>query len=71
MGFMDKMKGMQQQAQDAMGNTGGMSGAMGGGDMAAQAQVLCLIDHAHATGAELFQNPVMRDGLADHFKTQA
>jgi hypothetical protein len=52
MGFMDKMKGMQQQAQDAMGNTGGMSGAMGGGDMAAQAAYAQLSQKLAATGVE-------------------
>jgi hypothetical protein len=52
MGFMDKMKGMQQQAQDAMSNTGGMSGAMGGGDMAAQAAYAQLSQKLAAAGVE-------------------
>ena len=52
MGFMDKMKGMQQQAQDAMSNTGGMPGAMGGGDMAAQAAYAQLSQKLQASGVE-------------------
>jgi hypothetical protein len=52
MGFMDKMKGMQQQAQDAMSNTGGMSGAMGGGDMAAHAAYAQLSQKLAAAGVE-------------------
>jgi hypothetical protein len=52
MGFMDKMKGMQQQAQDAMSNTGGVSGAMGGGDMAAQAAYAQLSQKLAAAGVE-------------------
>jgi hypothetical protein len=50
MGFMDKMKGMQQQAQDAMANSGGMQGAMGGGDMAAQAAYAQLAQKLGAAG---------------------
>jgi hypothetical protein len=30
-----------------------------------QARVFCLIDHAHATAAQLLDDVVMRDGLAD------
>jgi hypothetical protein len=52
MGFMDKMKGMQQQAQDAMANSGGMQGAMGGGDMAAQAAYAQLAQKLGAAGVE-------------------
>ena len=32
------------------------------------ADVLRLIDHAHTTAAELFDNAVMRKGLTDHGK---
>lgn len=40
MGLMDRMKGAQAQAKEAMGNAGGMGGMMGGAggmDMGAQA----------------------------------
>src|SRR5581483_7856707 len=33
---------------------------------AMQASVFRLVDHAHASAAELLDDPVMRDGLADH-----
>ncbi len=36
------------------------------GDQAAQLGVLGFIHHAHAAAAELLQNPVMRDGGANH-----
>jgi hypothetical protein len=52
MGFMDKMKGMQQQAQDAMSNAGGMQQGMGGGDMAAQAAYAQLAQKLQAGGVE-------------------
>jgi hypothetical protein len=52
MGFMDKMKGMQQQAQDAMSSTGGMQQSMGGGDMAAQAAYAQLAQKLQAGGVE-------------------
>ena len=52
MGFMDKMKGMQQQAQDAMSNAGGMQQATGGGDMAAQAAYAQLAQKLGAAGVE-------------------
>ena len=52
MGFMDKMKGMQQQAQDAMSNAGGVKGAMGGGDMAGQAAYAQLAQKLQASGVE-------------------
>src|SRR5579871_1023576 len=35
-------------------------------DEAAEAGVLRLENHSHATAAELLDNPVMRDGLSDH-----
>ena len=35
-------------------------------DKAVQARVLGFVDHAHATAAELFDDAVVRDGLADH-----
>jgi hypothetical protein len=52
MGFRDKMKGMQQQAQDAMSNAGGMQQGMGGGDMAAQAAYAQLAQKLQAGGVE-------------------
>jgi hypothetical protein len=52
MGFMDKMKGMQQQAQDAMSDAGGMQQGMGGGDMAAQAAYAQLAQKLQAGGVE-------------------
>jgi hypothetical protein len=52
MGFMDKMKGMQQQAQDAMSNTGGMQQGMGGGDTAGQAAYAQLAQKLQAGGVE-------------------
>jgi hypothetical protein len=52
MGFMDKMKGMQQQAQDSMSNAGGMQQGMGGGDMAAQAAYAQLAQKLQAGGVE-------------------
>ena|SRR5205809_198310 len=51
MGFMDKMKGMQQQAQDAMSNAGGMQQGMGG-DMAGQAAYAQLAQKLQAAGVE-------------------
>jgi hypothetical protein len=36
------------------------------GDEAMQAGVLGLIDNAHAAASQLLDNPVVRDGLADH-----
>ena len=35
------------------------------GDEAAKAGVFGLVDHAHATAAEFFENPVVRDGLIE------
>src|SRR5713101_8449605 len=35
-------------------------------DKAAQLGVLRLVDHTHTTAAELFNDAVVRDGLADH-----
>ena len=35
-------------------------------DDASQADVLGPIDHAHATGAQLVEDAVVRDGLTDH-----
>jgi hypothetical protein len=49
---MDKMKGMQQQAQDAMSDAGGMQQGMGGGDMAAQAAYAQLAQKLQAGGVE-------------------
>ena len=49
---MDKMKGMQQQAQDAVSNAGGMQQGMGGGDMAAQAAYAQLAQKLQASGVE-------------------
>jgi hypothetical protein len=34
----------------------------------AQIEVFRFINHAHATTAEFFDNAVMRDGLADHWR---
>ena len=36
------------------------------GDEAAQADVLSLVDHTHATTAEPLQNAIVRDGLPQH-----
>ena len=36
------------------------------GDMAFEAQILRLIHHAHSAAAKLFQDPVMRNGFANH-----
>ena len=38
------------------------------GDKAMQAGVLSLIDHTHAPAAQLLDDAVMGDGLADHVK---
>ena len=35
-------------------------------DEAVQARVLGLVDHAHAAAAQLLDDAVVRDGLADH-----
>ena len=35
-------------------------------DETVQSRVLGLVDHAHAAAAQLFENPVMRNRLADH-----
>ena len=35
-------------------------------DETVEARVLGFVDHAHAAAAQLLQDPVMRDGLADH-----
>src|SRR5882672_7437266 len=36
------------------------------GNEAAELQVLSLVDHTHASAAELLNDAVVRDGLADH-----
>ena len=36
-------------------------------DEAAQARVFGFVDDAHAAAAELFDDAVVRDGVADHF----
>ena len=36
------------------------------GDETAEFQILGLIDNAHPAPAELFDNPIVRDGLTDH-----
>ncbi len=36
------------------------------GDEAVQLHVLSLVDHTHAAAAELLDDAVVRDGLADH-----
>jgi len=36
---------------------------------AAQPGVFCLVDHAHAAAAELLDHPVVRDGLAEQWKS--
>jgi hypothetical protein len=33
-----------------------------------QAGVFCLVDHAHASAAEFFENAVVGDGLAEHWR---
>ena len=38
-------------------------------DKAAQLGVFSLVDHTHSTTAELLNDAVMRDGLADHVWT--
>ena len=52
MGFFDKMKDMQSQAQEAMAGQGGMQQAMGGQDMASQAAYAQLAQKLHASGVE-------------------
>ena len=37
------------------------------GDKAMQPGVFRLVDNAHATAAELFDDAIVRDGLADHW----
>jgi len=37
------------------------------GDKAVEVQVLGLVNHAHATAAELFDDAVVRNGLVDHW----
>jgi hypothetical protein len=39
------------------------------GDKPMEARVLSLVDDSHATAAELFDDPVVRDGPADHWDT--
>jgi hypothetical protein len=36
------------------------------GDKSAELKVFSFVDNAHTAAAELFHNPIMRDGLADH-----
>lgn len=60
MGLFDKMKDAQQQAKDAMGNAGGVSGMMGGGDMTGQAAYAQLAQKLHAAGVEA---PGMVNGI--------
>ena len=40
-------------------------------DMAVQLEVFGLIHHTHPAAAELFQNPIVRDGLANHRELMA
>src|ERR1700690_2395310 len=37
-------------------------------DKSVQARVFSLVDHAHPAAAQLFDNAVMRNGLADHWR---
>ena len=41
------------------------------GDKAVQLYVLGLVDHAHAAAAQLLDDAVVRDGLADHLLRKA
>jgi len=56
MGFFDKIKDAQQQAQEAMANAGGGAGAAGmpgmGGDMAAQIEYRDRVMKLNASGVE-------------------
>ena len=38
------------------------------GHKATEFDILGLVDHTHPTAAEFFDNAVMRDGLADHWR---
>ena len=38
-------------------------------DKATEFDVLSLVDHTHAAAAELLDDAVVRDGLADHWST--
>ena len=52
MGLLDRVKNAQQQAAGAMSGAGGMSGMMGGGDMAAQAAAAKLTNKLGAQGVQ-------------------
>ena len=50
----------------ACGSAGNFIGQELQGDEAVQTSVLGLVHYAHAAAAELFDDAVVRDGLADH-----
>ena len=50
-----------------VGIAGHVSGKELKGDKAAQAGVFGLVDYAHASAAEFFDDAVVRDGLPDHW----
>src|SRR5687768_5551197 len=58
--------GLTQEALDDVGVGVELVGQELNRNLAAQAQVFRLVDHAHAAGAEARQYLVMRDRLADH-----
>jgi hypothetical protein len=47
----------------------GMFGQKLEGDVAAEFEVLGLIDYSHTAASDLLQNPVMRNRLADHWNS--
>ena len=58
--------GLALKTPQGLGITGNIFRQKLQGHETAQLQVFGLVDNAHAAAAELFNNAVMRDGLADH-----
>ncbi len=59
--------GLAAEALQCLAVLGEIVGQKLQGDEAAEAGVFGLVDDAHAAAAELFDDPVMRDGLFEHF----
>ena len=57
--------GLALEACEGLGISGDVIGEEFEGDVAVEADVFGLVDHAHTSATELFGDAVMRDGLAD------
>ena len=60
--------GFALKSLESLGVLGQFVGKEFQSDIAAEAQILGLIDNTHPAATELLNDPVMRDGLADHLR---